>query len=727
MMVAPKFPGLALGFSVVFSALAASAEPPPALEVPAWADAKREIPDESGARITGKWDSLRAPYMYWPMLVAGVDHPAATFWMRWGAKTGKTQVPLNAIFHCIDTAPRSIMVVCPSDQKQRDFEKEVFTPALKASKDVSIKVKPVTSRSGEGSTVFHKRFRGGFLKIINGASEGQLQQSDIGFICYEEPSSYPRDVGGRGPTVRQARARNLAWGDDAKEVGAGTPKTVGDCVVTEEVESRTLHRYYVPCPDCGARQVLKWENMTRDAGRPYFICQACGVLIGHEHKNAMNLAAWQDGPPYWGWIPCFTSENPDNPAPPDCFPAEELDRWRFRDLEGRDPSADGIWQGYSPFSTWRRVFTDWDEANKSGDPADLATFSQQTLGLPFEASHERPSVATLYEGRKTAAAHAGVTPGRMPDWAYAVYLAVDLQGDRFEHATWAQGPGNRWARIDRGVIPIPPVSQAGWQELSQLTTRQWEGTYCKPIGYDRIGVDTGGHHTNQAYIWCSGRPNVMAMKGKPNDRGALPISLGTKRKARIGGRIVAETQLYLVGTHALKKDVYFGLSQTVQMLAEDYRPEIPGLPLPGSVVLEATATEVDFAQITAEVLLPPAPAKGKEKARKEEEWHRSPKGAPNEQLDLCVLAMAMGASFVPQANLWDILEKNRRRDPLEIAAAGPLEALMTGAASAPGDASAARLPVRPEDPARGPAEPPAATIDPDHPLMRLARRNRGEI
>jgi hypothetical protein len=467
-----QFPGLALGWAVALSSLAASAAPPRELTVSQWADDERHISPESGARITGRWKTSTAPYTRRPMDVGGVDHPCGSVWMRWAAKVGKTQVPLNVLGHMICTAPRASQVFCPTDGKRKDFVREIFEPTVRATPALNQRVLATRARSGEGSTTAFKRFRGGFLKIGNAGSEPELQQTDVGLIVFEEPSSYLSDVGGRGPPVRQARARMFAWADDAKEIGSGTPKFVGDCVVTAEVMRRTRELYYLPCPYCGARQVLKWENMERHDGRPYFRCLAetCARLIGHEHKRWMlDQADAGSG----GWLACFyhadkdgrPDEEHENQPPPEVILAgPEWDFWFTRrgpdvgtHLEGRDPSFDGIWQAYSPFTTWAKVFEAYDEAIRSGNPDDLVTFWQQVLGLPFEPAYEKPA-------RRPAggASRRGRAPGAAGDRPHA---ALGLGGVRHSgHAGRPSGVGALCGRARRpaaGRRDVPALRAAG--------------------------------------------------------------------------------------------------------------------------------------------------------------------------------------------------------------------------------------------------------------------------
>ncbi|MDP1738904.1 MAG: phage terminase large subunit family protein [Caulobacter sp.] len=739
-MAARQFPGMALGWAVMFSALAAQAAPPPEQTVDQWADQHRQISGESGARITGQWSTRTTPYLRRPMRVAGVDHPAPSAWMRSSAKVGKTQVSLNVLAHCIDTAPRSAMVVLPKSDKVTDFNNKTWEPAVEATPKIAHKLLGTKSRSRAGSNKRTKRFRGGYLAFANAQVESELQSDDIGLLIFEEPSSYPQDTGGRGHPVDQARSRQDAWADDLKEWGSGTPAFVGACRVTDEVEARTQEKYYLPCPHCGAPQLLVWENRTDFEGRPHFTCQSntCGALIGHEHKLAMLDAAWlleEQG--LAGWLACFESEDPENPAPPPCIEPEDWAAWyavRGPDtgskLERRHPSFDGIWQAYSPFTTWARIWEKFEAADRSGEPEDKVTFWQQVLGRPFEAAYNRPSDQLLFEKREETGRIAQLTRRSVPPWAWAVFGTVDLQGDRAECATWVMGRERRMARIDFDVVPISPNDPRCWDEIRRYLDRTYDGPHLKtPLGFDRRGIDTGGHHTSQAYAFCLRNPDVLALKGKPNDRDAMPFDMGTKRQVRVGRRLLGMVQLYLVGTHMVKKAIYWGLGQTLDSVE---RGEL----LPGVVMLEPEATERDFAQLSGEVLKPRDPSK----KRKEETWEPV-KGVRNEQLDLAVYAYALGTSFFYDGmtdKAWDEFIAKRRgpkKLPLEAVwerSSTPASGVTDAASPALASATPAPPPVDgaagpgPDFPVSGGPNPVRRRSLEDHPLVAAARRARGD-
>ena len=137
------------------------------------------------------------------------------------------------------------------------------------------------------------------------------------------------------------------------------------------------------------------------------------------------------------------------------------------------------------------------------------------------------------------------------------------------------------------------------------------------------------------------------------------------------GKRLGLVPLHLVGTHLLKKAIYHGLNQTLAFAADDQARTIP----PGVILLEPGASEADFRQLTAEVLIADIV-----RGRRVSYWDRQPKGAPNEQLDLAVYALALAISFGIDrlsAEGWAELHASRMKDPA-LAGAGPLEQLMIG-------------------------------------------------
>lgn len=690
-----RLASLAFGAAIVWSAFSAVAAPAPELSVSQWADEYRIISAESGAKQPGKWRTSKVPFTREVMDTMGVNHPSRRVWVRASAQSAKTQCLNNTNGHCIHMMPRSIMLVAPSGDKAKAWNREQFQPMVDSTEQLRDAILPTRSRSEDGSTTMHKRFRsgGGFLKIVSAQTENQLQSSSIGLLIFEEPASYPLETDGRGDPIDQARQRQSGWGDEAKEIGAGTTGEIGSCRVTENFESGDQRRYVMPCPHCGDYSELVFEAMragelledgTRAA--PEFVQPCCGCTIGHadviamltEHPLArLDVRQWPDNwQDYAGgiWIAHYPGDE-TNPAPPDVIPATQLRRWRARSSRGRHPSFHW-WQGMSPFVDWADIWSGW-EATKA-DPDKLVSFYQQVLALPYEPAMDRPKAEALLDAVQTPAYQkvAQVRRGRVPDWAPLVAGAADVQIDRIEWATWAFGPAEygeaapgipalNAALVDWGVIPIVPEDPRAWAELSQVRNRTLPSDRFERLTHDRFGVDTGGAYTGESYSAIARHAGLMALKGS-NQMDAPSIQQGSRVRIRkaagTGGRKI---QLYMVGGHGLKKRIYFGINQGLASVETGRRE-------PGALYLPAEADGEVCKQITAEYLKDVTIGR-----RRVLVWDK-PKGVANEQLDLSVYAHAVATTYGldrMRREDWDALAAGRTRKAGDEA---PMEALWAG-------------------------------------------------
>jgi len=723
--VSTAFAGLIHGASLVFASAAIAAAPPPELTVSQWADAHRYISAESGAKYPGRWNTDRTPYLREPMDCMGVNHPAPRVVLRAGAQVGKTQTMNNALAHMIDTAPRSALLLAPSLDKCQAWNREQWEPMLDVTEALQLKVLAKRSRSEEGSSTRHKRFRGGYLKLVSASTAKELQSSTIGLLILEEPTDYPLDTDGRGDPIDQARHRLDAWGEDGKEIAASTPGDKGSCRISDMYEAGDQRLFYLPCKECGDFSPLHFEHFRGGEGddpQPYFIRPCCGTLI-RQGDLAKALSAGI-------WLATYASENEANPPPPLVVPADEVASWKRRVREGRPPSFH-LWQAYSPFASWRLIWAAWQEGQ--AHPDKLRTFYQQVLGEPFEPAMDRPKAERIVDLARHPATQklVNLQKGIIPPWAWLVTGAADVQTDRIEWACYAWGPVSRdefappagetapgvpavvGACFDWGVISIAPDDSRAWAELAIVSNRKWPGVASQPLTFDQFGVDTGGHHTQKAYQTAARSMSIKALKGH-NDREAAPLTLGSKVRTA-AGRLSGKVQLYLVGGHNLKRRVYHGLGQafgSVDMGADpgDMAAGLRGSGRrePGAIFLPPQIDEAFAKQITAEYLTETIDKRGRRKLI----WER-PKTQPNEQLDLAVysLALAIHAGIDRlRWEDWDLLEAARRKPEAEEALA-PFDALWAGNGALP-DAPPAEAELDGEPGSPPPAIPSRRTSNP---------------
>lgn len=612
---------LALAGAAFLSAFAQAQMPPKAVTVSDWAAEERIVPPESGSPYPGRWDNDRVPYLAEPMDVMGLDHPARSVVIVKSAQTGFSEAGMNAVGHAICVHPSPILILLPSIEEAQKYNRVKLQPAIDATPALSNRILTVVSRDEQSSTTAFKRFRGGFAVLTGANSSKGLQMVSARLRLYEEVTEYPADVDGRGEPIAMADARAKAWKERGdKKILIATPGLKGACRISTEYERSDQRRYYVPCPHCGAYQVLAWDRLKwRSETRPhgaYVVCAASGCVIEHDDKPAMLARG--------AWIRTWPGDDAD-PAPGTSFPAAELDRWKARRSAGRDPGF-AIWQAYSPFVGWDDTVAEWLDAAQ--DPSKLKVFSQQTLGQPWEVQGEAPKVEQLLERRQKW------PRGRVPAGVLFLTGAVDVQGGRLEWAVYGWDRGLGQYLVDVGVIAGNPEAGEPWQQLDGLLVRTFTDAWGKPMSVEAWGVDAG-YLSQQVYRFAArhvASQRVRALDGRHGWR--LP-ALGTPRTVSIDwqGRKAGSTQLWPVGTYDLKSEVYWSLEQTVK------GPSAAGQWPRGAFYFGDFADRGFLEQLTAEFV-----ADRETGGRIVKEWRRV-KGRANEQLDLAVYARALARAL----------------------------------------------------------------------------------
>jgi phage terminase large subunit GpA-like protein len=400
-------PGLASGLEVVFSALAAHATPEPELSASEYAEKYRVVGIESQSPHPGPWKNERAPYLVEVMDACQFCNGVKRVIITGCAQFGKSDGILNAVFQGMDVSPRGILVVLPSIDEARTWSRLKWEPNVAASPRIRGVAYVRKSRSSDGSTTMVKRFRGGSLEIATaGASKG-LQMRTMGVCIFEECDQYEEEVGIGGDPIAAGEARMLTFGEDAKSILASTPGFAGRSRITSEYEASDQRRWMAPCPHCGDFQVLDFLTLSLHEGRPVFSCIGCGGVIEEAHKRLMNARAV--------WVPTFEhpESEPDaraaNPAPPKLIVADEINRWRNRDCEGRARGYH-LWQGQSNLSSWLTIWEKWQAVQAgSGDPkawcrnGRRSWWARSTFSTIAWSGRSMPSAAEAWaRGSRTA-------------------------------------------------------------------------------------------------------------------------------------------------------------------------------------------------------------------------------------------------------------------------------------------------------------------------------------
>lgn len=597
----------------VYRALSTAAEPTPELNVAEWAEQRRYVSAEAGSSRPGKWSNATVPFAVEIMLCLAPEHPARIVTMMIASQIVKTEIGLNWIGQTMDVDPAPFLVMQPSLDEARLFSSTKFEPMVEATPSLKGKVFDVVERSRSGSTTRTKKFRGGVLHIVSAGASKDLQGKSVKRVFADEIAEYKMDAGDRGDPLAQGITRTDGHAD-YKVLQASTPKELPTCRITDEYEKGDRRRYYVACPHCAVRQTLELEGLVSQGEAAFYTCGACGVLIGEEHKTAMLAEGV--------WLKTYPSDDAENPFPPSLIEPQDLERWRARGTEGREPSFH-LSQLYSPFKSWSRLLGEAREADRA--PATRKTFRQQKLGLAWDPAVDAPDYEELFKARGHH-----VRRGFVPEWACLLTGAADVQNDRIEWAVYAWGPEQTGARIDWGVIWGDTATSAPFVELASVVQQRWPGEATVDLGLDAFGIDSGGAEgrTAKVYEFVRRAIGLKALKGASKHDG-LPLEEGSIGKARTKSGKFVKGKVWLVNGYALKKQIYAMLYRGVTAQEEGAR-------LPVALYYTADSSEEHFKQLTAEVFKEPRSRRAGARGYWE---HIS--GRANEQLDLAVYCYAL--------------------------------------------------------------------------------------
>ena len=610
--------------SVVFRAFAAAIRPPVQMSVPDWAKARRYISAESGARNTGKWTHERAPHLIEIMEALGPNDTAEDVIFVKSAQVGGSEVGINFFGYIVEQDPGPIMIVLPSQDEAMKYVRTKLQPTIDESPSLRSRVLEMTTRSERGSTASFKRFRGGFAQITYAGSSKGLQMLSARYTIGDEVSEWPAEAGERGDPVTQLKARTEIYERDRKRLWVSTPALLGTCRITADYENSDKRRRYVPCPHCGAYQLLKFDRLKWESEtwphRAWFECAANGCVIDHLDKYAMMQAGV--------WIATAGEDGPGDVIDP-----ADLASWRARQMSPRKRGFH-IWRAYTLFSGWDSIVAEYLDAKAKGHK-QLVAFSQQVLGEAWEDKGDAPDAEKLHKARVIE-----FRKGVLPHGPVVLTGATDVQGNRLEWAVWGWSEGmTRWL-VDWGIVEGDPYDAATWvRHTRMMDARRYAVPGGAEIGVDAWAIDSG-YASHAVYTYTRGRPGVFAIDGRD---GRTEPFVGSPRNVDVkwnGQRIPKGAVLWPVGTFPLKSDLYSAIRKAIHHAeargteaADGSQTEVWAA---GSMILPADIDLAYAEQLTSEHLAQVETKSGQITRR----WDKL-SNRPNEALDIACYARAM--------------------------------------------------------------------------------------
>lgn len=561
--------------------------PPPDLKPSQWAESHVRIP--VGNAVPGLIRFDNAPYQPEP-LDKTVDPDCYRITLMWGAQVGKTLLALCAQGYHIAIRPASQMMMQPSETDLQVWMNTKFMPLVESTPSIRERMAKPRGREGVNNSRM-KSYPGGFLMFAWSGSPKTMRGRSAPVIVADEVDGYVANEEGHPVGLLWQRA--ATFGDQRKLIEISTPTIKGESYIESAFEAGDQRRFYVPCPDCGEHQVLRWENVSwegrkstgiedadadngqeHDAHTARYVCQHCGSLwTDGQRKTAIKAGEWRGSKPFKGHASYHLNE------------LYSMFR-RLRDIV----------QSYLD-----KIATD-----------DLQTFVNVSLALTFEERGEQGDPDNLMTRAEDFAAS-------VPMGGLVLTAGVDMQQDRLEVEIVAWGHGEESWSVDYHVLWGDPLQADVWDELEEMLSSTWLHESGAQLPITAACVDTGGTggNTQAAYEWLRGKTGRRIFGIKGVGGWGRPIVAAPQRKQ--SGKKARKVDLFLVGTDEAKLTVMRRLAV-----------ERPG---PGYCHIPKTRGADWYQQLTAEKLVTRYV-----KGFPVREWHQT--RPRNEALDCRVYALA---------------------------------------------------------------------------------------
>lgn len=562
-----------------------------------WADSNRVLSPEASAEH-GRWSTSRVEVARGPMM-AFSDTTVRTITVMGPTQMMKTEFIVNAVGLVIDGGLGPVLLIEPTITMAEAWSTDRLDTMLRDTPSLAGKVAPARSRDAYNKRLY-KRFPGGHITMAGANSPASLAMRSIKFVFEDEVDKYPVSAGGpdgEGDPITLAEERASTF-HDGKCVRVCSPTVKGASRIEASYAESDQRRFFTPCPHCGHLQVLTWDHVKWDAGRPSTAaiwCAACGARWSErERLAALQWSVWRQTAPF---TCCDEEQDPrrnaygDDKAEPPVAAIGEGRAWAWDDAAGVGrslcrhcgrPSAFGghagfhAWKAHSP---WERdglgyLAAKWEAVQ--AHPALKRTFVNTQLAASFEDEGATVDAAAL-TGRGEA--WDGADGAAVPAGVLVLTAGVDVHPDRLEAELVGWGMDEESWSLEAPVFWGDPNGRAVWDDLDAWL----RAPRTAPGGFGLViqatAIDSGGWNTQRVYDFCARRATrrVWAVKGVGGE--GKPIWRRSKTRAR-------GATLFTVGVDDAKQAIYDAL-----------RVEAPG---PSYCHFPAGRPEDWYAQLAAE-------------------------------------------------------------------------------------------------------------------------------
>ncbi len=480
--------------------------PPPRVSLPLWIEANVRLPEG----VSATPGPMRL-FPYQRGLAEAIGDPEnERVTVLKAARVGYSSLLVGVLGAYVANDPSPILAVLPTRDDCRDFTVSTLDPTFEASPALRGLLADEADDSGR-STMLHRRFPGGSLRVIAAKSPRELRAKTARVLLIDESDGMAMTP--EGSPITLAEKRTLSF-PDRKIIMGSTPTDELTSNVWRAWEESDQRFYMVPCPDCGAFFEIVWKLIQWPEGEPEKAaceCPHCSTLIDERHKGAMVEAGhWEATRPHVKGHAGF----------------------RLSALISTLANA-----------SWGKLAAEFLAAKKS--PETLRVFVNTVLGEVW-----REAADELDESELQARAEPfGL--GSIPAEVLVVTAGTDVQRDRLETTLLGWTAAGDFLVLGHHVVWGSPAAGETWTELDDLLRSTWPHPLGGSMKVDAAAVDAGDGETMEAVLGFTrsryGR-RVVGIKGASGVRKAIEASKGKQK-------------LWIVGVDGLKAQLLARLAK----------------------------------------------------------------------------------------------------------------------------------------------------------------------
>lgn len=507
--------------------------PPQEITVSQCADKHRVL--GRGSSKPGQWETDFVPFMREVMDSFSIDC-IEEIWLIKPTQSGGTESILNMLLYAILQDPGPAMIVEPTEA----LADEISQDRIDLMIETCDQLREVKSFHPDDMTKKKKSFSSMSVYFAWSNSPTSLASRPIRYCFFDEVDKYKKFTGEEASPIALGKERTNTFIFTRKIVHVSTPTTDLGYITKGEESCEARFRYQVPCPHCGAKQVLvfdqvKFEEFKDDLQKvedqAHYECESCkGKIYNDQKAEIMRRGKWFDLNSGLEFSECIEKLRPKRIG----FQINRL---------------------YSPWHTLGMVAREFLESKDY--PEKLMNWKNSWMAEPWVERYETKS-------EKEILANAiNIDPFIVPKDAVGLTCGIDPSVDGFWFVVLA------WRR-DMSPHLIHYGYMVGWDAVTSFiweTTYQIEGGNIRfPIW--RLALDTGGgereYHnltmTEEAYDWLRkyGKRKCFGTKGSSNPQ-MRKVKISMIDKMPKGQPIPGGIVLLTLDTDSLKDAIHYRL------------------------------------------------------------------------------------------------------------------------------------------------------------------------